>query len=224
MQRAIDPGGPTMSQQITIVGGGLAGLTAAIACAEGGAKVRLLEAHETLGGRARSNDGPVQSEPRPARPLSGRAPVAVACRAQPAPAHVSPALAGAAACGFAGRARCGARRRWARFPRCCACAAVRRPVELDFRSWAASHTDERTARAAVCGGRRLHLPSRSRRAVGGVRLAADGPPVSRAPPDAARYASGGWSDRWSHARAPRARARRERADRPARGGAARAGR
>ena len=46
-----------MSQQITIVGGGLAGLSAAIACAEGGAKVRLLEAHEELGGRARSSDG-----------------------------------------------------------------------------------------------------------------------------------------------------------------------
>ena len=34
--------------EITVVGGGIAGLTAAIACAEGGAKVRLLEAHEAL--------------------------------------------------------------------------------------------------------------------------------------------------------------------------------
>ncbi len=50
-----------MSQQITIVGGGLAGLSAAIACAEGGAKVRLLEAHDALGGRARSNDGPFKA-------------------------------------------------------------------------------------------------------------------------------------------------------------------
>jgi phytoene dehydrogenase-like protein len=44
--------------RITIIGGGLAGLTAAIACAEGGAEVHLLEAHRRLGGRARSADGP----------------------------------------------------------------------------------------------------------------------------------------------------------------------
>ncbi|GAB3903403.1 hypothetical protein GCM10027612_69860 [Microbispora bryophytorum subsp. camponoti] len=43
-----------MRETITIVGGGLAGLTAAIACAEGGAAVVLHEAHHTLGGRARS--------------------------------------------------------------------------------------------------------------------------------------------------------------------------
>jgi hypothetical protein len=48
-------------QRITIVGGGLAGLTAAIACAEGGAQVHLLEAHEELGGRARSTDGPYRA-------------------------------------------------------------------------------------------------------------------------------------------------------------------
>jgi NAD(P)-binding Rossmann-like domain len=42
---------------ITIIGAGVAGLTAAITCAEQGAEVRLLEAHETLGGRARSTDG-----------------------------------------------------------------------------------------------------------------------------------------------------------------------
>jgi monoamine oxidase len=37
---------------VTVLGGGLAGLTAAIACAEGGARVSLHEAHNTLGGRA----------------------------------------------------------------------------------------------------------------------------------------------------------------------------
>ncbi|GIH90341.1 NAD(P)-binding protein [Planobispora siamensis] len=54
-----------MRREITIIGGGLAGLTAAIACAEGGAAVTLHEAHRSLGGRARSsaapyiaNDGP----------------------------------------------------------------------------------------------------------------------------------------------------------------------
>ena len=47
----------TSSSRITIVGGGIAGLTAAIACAEGGANVSLLEAHSAVGGRARSCDG-----------------------------------------------------------------------------------------------------------------------------------------------------------------------
>jgi phytoene dehydrogenase-like protein len=42
---------------ITVVGGGLAGLVASIACAEAGAPVRLMEAHAHLGGRARSTAG-----------------------------------------------------------------------------------------------------------------------------------------------------------------------
>ncbi len=48
-------------QEITIVGGGLSGLTAAISCAEQGAPVRLLEAHHELGGRARNTDGPYKA-------------------------------------------------------------------------------------------------------------------------------------------------------------------
>lgn len=44
--------------EITVIGGGVAGLTAAITCAEHGAAVRLFEAHQTVGGRARSTDGP----------------------------------------------------------------------------------------------------------------------------------------------------------------------
>jgi phytoene dehydrogenase-like protein len=47
--------------EITVIGGGVAGLTAAITCAESGAGVRLLEAHDTLGGRARSADGPYKA-------------------------------------------------------------------------------------------------------------------------------------------------------------------
>lgn len=43
--------------QVTVVGGGLAGLVAAITAAEQGASVRLLEAHAQLGGRARSTPG-----------------------------------------------------------------------------------------------------------------------------------------------------------------------
>ncbi|MGF1471354.1 MAG: FAD-dependent oxidoreductase [Rubrobacteraceae bacterium] len=47
--------------EITVVGGGLAGLVAAIECSEGGKRVRLLEASRTLGGRARTLDGPFRA-------------------------------------------------------------------------------------------------------------------------------------------------------------------
>ncbi|WP_067477812.1 NAD(P)-binding protein [Actinomadura hibisca] len=46
------------SASITVVGGGLAGLTAAIAAAETGAPVTLHEAHRTLGGRGRATPPP----------------------------------------------------------------------------------------------------------------------------------------------------------------------
>jgi len=47
--------------EITVIGGGVAGLTAAITCAEGGATVRLLEAHDRVGGRALSTGGPYKA-------------------------------------------------------------------------------------------------------------------------------------------------------------------
>jgi hypothetical protein len=43
---------------ITVIGGGLGGLVAAITARERGAEVRLIEAHKTLGGRWRSTHGP----------------------------------------------------------------------------------------------------------------------------------------------------------------------
>ena len=47
--------------EITVIGGGLAGLVAAINCAESGCRVKLYEAHEQLGGRARSTAGPYKA-------------------------------------------------------------------------------------------------------------------------------------------------------------------
>lgn len=47
--------------EITVVGGGLAGLVAAIECAEGGGRVRLLEASREMGGRARTLSGPFRA-------------------------------------------------------------------------------------------------------------------------------------------------------------------
>ncbi|MFJ2058593.1 phytoene desaturase family protein [Streptomyces sp. NPDC087908] len=45
-------------RRLTIVGGGFAGLTAAITAAEAGVRVTLHEAHRTPGGRARTSEGP----------------------------------------------------------------------------------------------------------------------------------------------------------------------
>ncbi len=47
-----------MQKKITVVGGGVAGLVAAVAAAEAGARVTLFEAHRRLGGRARSTSAP----------------------------------------------------------------------------------------------------------------------------------------------------------------------
>ncbi|TCP50770.1 phytoene dehydrogenase-like protein [Tamaricihabitans halophyticus] len=47
-----------MAAEVTVVGGGLAGLVAAIGCAEAGVTVTLHEAHGTLGGRARATQVP----------------------------------------------------------------------------------------------------------------------------------------------------------------------
>jgi phytoene dehydrogenase-like protein len=47
----------TGPRRVTVVGGGLAGLTAAITAAEAGARVTLYESHRTLGGRARTAEG-----------------------------------------------------------------------------------------------------------------------------------------------------------------------
>ncbi|MEU4652473.1 NAD(P)-binding protein [Streptomyces sp. NPDC023723] len=51
--------------RITVVGGGFAGLTAAVAAAEAGARVTLYEAHHALGGRARTAEGPYRTNEGP---------------------------------------------------------------------------------------------------------------------------------------------------------------
>jgi phytoene dehydrogenase-like protein len=57
--------------RITVIGGGFAGLTAAIAAAEAGAKVTVHEAHHTLGGRARTAEGPYRTNDGPHALYSG---------------------------------------------------------------------------------------------------------------------------------------------------------
>ncbi|MEU1787411.1 NAD(P)-binding protein [Streptomyces sparsogenes] len=58
-------------RRITVIGGGLAGLTAAITAAEAGAEVTLHESHHTLGGRARTAPAPYRTNEGPHALYSG---------------------------------------------------------------------------------------------------------------------------------------------------------
>jgi phytoene dehydrogenase-like protein len=181
--------GKVSNSQITVVGGGLAGLTAAIACAEGGAAVMLLERSGALGGRARSSDGPYKANVGPHAfykdgPFWGWL----------AERNLVPA--------FRGVPLAPVRFRWQqkvrRTPPLGALPAVLRlrgreaPVELDFRTWAASHTDERTAAmlSAAAGVYTFHHDP------GELSAAFVWPRTVRVmltPPPPARYLVGGWN-------------------------------
>jgi len=133
--------GAGRSAEITIVGAGIAGLSAAIECASEGARVRLLEAHATLGGRARSTDGSFKANLGPHAAYDG--PFWRWLKEHEAlPAHVGPKLT-ASRIRWRGELR--------RTPPLGALPSVlrlrgrRAPVDEDFHGWAASHTDETTA-------------------------------------------------------------------------------
>ncbi|MFI6521312.1 FAD-dependent oxidoreductase [Spirillospora sp. NPDC050679] len=133
------------SSMITVVGGGLAGLTAAIAAAETGASVTLYEAHRTLGGRGRATPPPhvahdgahvFYADGPHYRWLARRG--FVKGLGRPSPVAL-------ARLGFRldGRVR--------RVPpvamlRAQARARLKAPVDEDFRTWASRHWGEETAR------------------------------------------------------------------------------
>ncbi len=180
--------GNSASKRITIVGGGLAGLTAAITCAEGGASVSLLEAHATLGGRARSSDGPYKANFGP-HALYKDGP------------FWSWMLERKVLPKYAGLPLAGVRFRWQgevrRTPPLGTIPSVLRmrgreaPVELDFRTWAARHSDERTAAmlSSAAGVYSFHHDP------GALSAAFVWPRTIRSllsPPPVARYALGGW--------------------------------
>jgi NAD(P)-binding Rossmann-like domain len=180
-------GNTNPSKRINVVGAGIAGLTAAIACAEEGAAVTLLEAHSQLGGRARSTDGPYSANLGPHALYLG--PFWQWMREREIlPAHVAPRLTGA-------RLRIDGTLR--RTPPLGALPGVLRlrgrqaPVDVDFRSWVASHTDERTAAllSSVCGVFTFHHDPGELSAAftwsRAVRLLTAPSPV--------RYPVGGWS-------------------------------
>lgn len=135
------------ASELTVVGGGLAGLVAAVAAAEAGADVRLLETHARLGGRARStpppyvaNDGPHvlyadgefwgwlrrRGLARPYRTLSASAAAGIRFRRDGRPRATPPP----------GLLRLLARRR------------LRAPMDVDFRGWVTATHNESVAASA----------------------------------------------------------------------------
>ncbi len=130
---------------ITVVGGGLAGLTAAIASAELGANVTLLESHRTLGGRARSTEPPYVANDGPHVLYSDSAPYAwLRERDLVPPARALPARA---ALGVRWRYRGSLGGPPAAVLRTAARRRLRAPHDRDFGSWAEEELGAESARA-----------------------------------------------------------------------------
>ena len=178
----------TRKAPITVVGGGLAGLTAAIACAEAGRAVRLLEAHEALGGRARSSAGPYKANLGPHVIYKDGAFWDWLSERELLPPFAGPPLSGI-------RLRWGGTVR--RLPPLGMVPAVLRlrgreaPIDVDFRTWAASHSDERTAEllSAAAGVYTFHHDPGELSAAFVWKHSVR---VLLSPPPTARYLLGGW--------------------------------
>jgi phytoene dehydrogenase-like protein len=127
---------------INIIGGGVAGLTAAITAAERGASVRLFEAHDELGGRARSTDGEYKANLGPHAIYSGGSLWTWLSERGLMPPLARPRLTGYRF-HYGGAVH--------RTPPITLIPPGLRlrgrlaPVDQDFRSWATDHSDSRTA-------------------------------------------------------------------------------
>jgi phytoene dehydrogenase-like protein len=134
--------------RITVIGGGFAGLTAAITAAEAGAKVTVHEAHHTLGGRARTAEGPYRTNEGPHALYNGGPHWAwLRQRDLIGPLAPLPPLEAA-------RLRLrhhGALRRTPPFAmlKLLRPGARRAPVDVDFLTWATEQAGEEGARAAA---------------------------------------------------------------------------
>ncbi len=132
---------------ITIIGGGLAGLTAAIACAERGAGVRVFEAHDQLGGRARSTDGPYKANLGPHAIYRG-GPLWDWLSER----HLMPPLARPRLTGYRFHYEQAIHRTppITLIPPGLRLRGRLAPVDQDFRSWVTDHSDSRTADMLSC--------------------------------------------------------------------------
>lgn len=130
--------------QVTVVGGGIAGLVAAISAAERGGNVVLLEATGKLGGRARSLDGPFVANLGPHALYAGGFSWRWLKQRGLLPQLVSPPAA-------AFRFRHSGRLKRLPLPLLTELLRLRAPapVELDFRRWATARAGESAAQAAI---------------------------------------------------------------------------
>jgi hypothetical protein len=130
--------------QVTIVGGGIAGLVAAIRCAQQGNQVQLHEATGKLGGRARSADGPYSANYGP-HALYGDGPFYAWLRKE----RLLPKLARPNVATV--RVRSDGQMR--RMPRSVIAAALRlrgtAPADVDYRTWASERAGVRAVEAAI---------------------------------------------------------------------------
>lgn len=140
------------TNSVTVVGGGLAGLVAAVTAAGSGAPVRLLEAHATLGGRARTAAAPHLANDGPHVVYADGALWRWLVAERLADPYRRLPLGAAAAIRFRrdGRLRAAPP---AGLVRMLAHRRRRAPVGQDFRSWAAGlHGEETAERAAAFAG------------------------------------------------------------------------
>ena len=129
-------------REITVIGGGVAGLTAAITSAERGADVRLVEAHETLGGRARSTDGSYKANLGPHAIYKGGVLWDWLCERNLMPPVAKPLLTGVR---FHHDGEIRRTPPLSLIPPGLKLRGRMAPVDQDFRSWVTDHGDERTA-------------------------------------------------------------------------------
>jgi phytoene dehydrogenase-like protein len=132
----------TAMSEITVIGGGLAGLTAAITAAESGAEVRLFEAHEELGGRARSTDGPYKANLGPHAIYAGGVLWQWLTQRGLMPPLARPLLTGVR---FRYEGAVHRTPPLSLIPPGLRLRGRMAPVDQDFRSWVTDHADERTA-------------------------------------------------------------------------------
>ena len=175
-------------REVTVIGGGLSGLVAAIAAAELGGTVRLVEAHRELGGRGRSTDGPYTANLGP-HVLYRDGDMWAWLRERDLLPPTAATPLGGIRVRLEGEIR--------RTPPLAAIPTVLRlrgrdaPADRSFRDWAADHADARTAAmlSAVAGVYTFHHDP------GELSAAFVWPRTVRAllnPPPTARYVIGGW--------------------------------